>query len=118
MHQYGDEGTHMSKEGVQPELPPQAALYTFDGAMADLTRRTAAAVAAAYDFAPLRTIVDVGGGNGALLSGILRAYPHLHGTVFDQPHAAERARQQIAASGLAERCEAVGGGGRPVSTEP
>jgi hypothetical protein len=82
---------------------------TFDAAMADLTRRTAAAVAAAYDFAPFRTVVDVGGGNGALLIGILHAYPHLRGIVFDQPHAAERAQQQIAARGLAERCEAVGG---------
>jgi hypothetical protein len=82
---------------------------TFDAAMADLTRLTAVAVAAAYDFAPLRTVVDVGGGNGALLIGILQAHPHLHGIVFDQPHAAERAQEQIASSGLAERCEAVGG---------
>jgi hypothetical protein len=82
---------------------------TFDAAMADLTRLTAVAVAAAYDFAPLRTVVDVGGGNGALLIGILQAHPHLHGIVFDQPHAAERAQKQIVSSGLAERCEAVGG---------
>jgi len=39
----------------------------------------------------------------------LKANPHLHGVVFDQPHAAERARKQIAESGLAERCGAVGG---------
>lgn len=82
---------------------------TFDAAMADLTRLAAISVAAAYDFAPLRTVVDVGGGNGALLIGILKAHPHLHGIVFDQPHAAERARTQIAESGLAERCGAVGG---------
>jgi len=82
---------------------------TFDAAMADLTRLAAIAVAAAYDFAPLRTVVDVGGGNGTLLIGILKANPHLHGVVFDQPHAAERARKQIAESGLAERCGAVGG---------
>lgn len=82
---------------------------TFDAAMADLTKITAVAVAAAYDFAPLRTVVDVGGGTGALLIGILQAHPHLHGIVFDQPHAAERALKAIAATGLAERCEAVGG---------
>jgi hypothetical protein len=49
------------------------------------------------------------GGNGALLIGILQAHPHLHGLVFDQPSAAERAKQQIAKSGLTGRCEAVGG---------
>lgn len=81
----------------------------FDAAMADFTAITAVAVAAAYDFAPLRTIVDVGGGNGALLIGILNAHPHLHGTVFDRPSAAERAAKQIADRGLAGRCEAVGG---------
>ena len=81
----------------------------FDAAMADLTRLAAIAVAAVYDFAPLRTVVDVGGGNGALVIGILKASPHLHGIVFDQPHAAERARKPIAESGLAERCGAVGG---------
>ena len=81
----------------------------FDAAMADITKLTAVAVARAYDFGPLRTVVDVGGGNGALLIGILRAHPHLRGTVFDQPHAAERARRQIQADGLSERCDAVGG---------
>jgi hypothetical protein len=82
---------------------------TFDAAMADFTRLAAIAVAAAYEFAPLHTLVDVGGGNGALLIGILRAHPTLRGTVFDRREAAERATQQIADAGLAERCEAVGG---------
>jgi hypothetical protein len=81
----------------------------FDAAMADFTKLAAVAVAATYDFAPLHTLVDVGGGNGALLIGILRAHPHLHGIVFDQPHAVERARQEIAKRGLAERCRTVGG---------
>ena len=81
----------------------------FDAAMADFTALAAVAVAAAYDFAPLRTVVDVGGGNGALLIGILNAHPHLGGVVFDQPSAAERAAKQIADRGLADRCEAVGG---------
>src|SRR4029077_16021981 len=69
----------------------------------------AMAVAAVYDFASIRTLVDVGGGNGALLIGILKAHSHLRGTVFDQPPAAERARKQIAERGLSDRCEAVGG---------
>ena len=81
----------------------------FDAAMADFTAVAALAVAAAYDFAPVRTVVDVGGGNGALLIGILTAHPHLRGTVFDQPSAAERARRQIAERGLTARCDAVGG---------
>src|SRR5262249_39604172 len=81
----------------------------FGAAMADVTRLAAVAVAATSHVAPVRTLVDVGGGNGALLIGILRAHPHLRGIVFDQPAAAERARASIAEHGLAERCEAVGG---------
>jgi orsellinic acid C2-O-methyltransferase len=82
---------------------------TFDAAMADFTTLAAMAVAAAYDFAPLGTIVDVGGGNGALLIGILQAHSHLHGTVFDRPSAIERAEKHVAECGLAARCNTVAG---------
>lgn len=82
---------------------------SFDEAMADFTRHAAVAVAAAFDFTPFRTLVDVGGGNGALMIGILRSNPSLRGIVFDQPAAAERAKAQIGQSGLSGRCQAVGG---------
>jgi len=87
--------------------PEQAKV--FDEAMAAFSATTAIAIAGSYDFSPFRTIVDVGGGNGALLIGILRANPHLHGAVFDLPHAAEKARVKIAEAGLQSRCEAIGG---------
>jgi SAM-dependent methyltransferase len=89
------------------ENPEYAAI--FDEAMAAFTAQTAIAVAAAYDFSRFNTVVDVGGGNGALLIGLLSATSTLHGIVFDRPPVAERARTQIAAAGLAERCTAVGG---------
>jgi hypothetical protein len=87
--------------------PEQAAL--FDEAMAAFTEQTAIAVAAAYDFGPLRTVTDVGGGNGALLIGILNANATLHGTVFDLPRVINGARTKIAAAGLEARCTAIGG---------
>jgi SAM-dependent methyltransferase len=87
--------------------PEEAA--NFDTAMADLTRLIAMGVVAAYDFTPFGTLVDVGGGNGTLLIGILKANPRLRGVVFDRPDVAERARKQIAESDLGERCRAVGG---------
>jgi hypothetical protein len=70
----------------------------FDAAMANFTRLIAVAVAAS--FTPFGTVVDVGGGNGALLIGLLQANPALRGIVFDLPAAAERATKQIAASAL------------------
>jgi hypothetical protein len=89
------------------EDPEQAA--TFDKAMATFAPRTAAAVAAAYDFTKFGTVADIGGGNGALLIGILKACPRLKGIVFDQEHVAERARAHLAAAGMADRCQVVAG---------
>jgi hypothetical protein len=81
----------------------------FDAAMAAGTRMTAMAVAGSYDFSSLGTVVDVGGGNGTLLIGILTVHSHLRGIVFDQARVADPARKEIAAAGLADRCRAVGG---------
>src|SRR5262249_27991734 len=81
----------------------------FDQAMATFAPWTATAVAAAFDFSAFGTVADIGGGNGALLIGLLNAYPGLAGIVFDQPHAAERARERVAAPGLAGRCAVIAG---------
>lgn len=84
-------------------------LANFDALMTAYSVLAARSVAAAYDFAPLRTLVDVGGGRGALLIGLLQANPHLRGIVFDQPATAAEARKAIEAAGLGSRCEAVAG---------
>jgi hypothetical protein len=98
--------------GMEPfaymaEHPDEAA--NFDAAMADFTKHIARAVAAAYDFSSFRRIVDVGGGNGTLLAGILKANPTLSGVLFDLPEVAERASAPLRELGLADRCEIVGG---------
>jgi hypothetical protein len=53
--------------------------------MTGLSRGVIAAVAAAHDFARYGAIVDVGGGHGALLGGILARHPGVRGVLFDQP---------------------------------
>ena len=63
----------------------------------------------AYDFGTFKVLVDVGGGNGLLLSAILAAHPHLHGILFDLPRVTAQARLQLEASGVAGRCEIRGG---------
>ena len=87
--------------------PAMAAI--FDEAMADWTRQVAVAAAAAYDFSRFGTLVDVGGGNGTLLAGILRATEGPRGIVFDLPHVAARAEAHLAEQGLAARCATIGG---------
>ncbi|MEQ1730473.1 MAG: methyltransferase, partial [Vicinamibacterales bacterium] len=62
-----------------------------------------AAVAAAYDFSTVKTVVDVGGASGFLLTTILRQHPHLKGILFDLPHVVRDAPSLIATTGLNER---------------
>ncbi len=81
----------------------------FDRAMADLSRRAAAGVVAAYSFGAFRRIVDVGGGSGMLLAAILAANPGVQGVLFDQSHVVAAAPTVLAAAGVLDRCEIVGG---------
>jgi hypothetical protein len=58
----------------------------FDRAMVSRTRAVNGSLLDAYDFGRFRTIVDVGGGRGALLAALVEAYPSMRGVLFDQPH--------------------------------
>jgi hypothetical protein len=62
-----------------------------------------------YDWSAVETVVDVGGGDGTLISELLAAHPHLTGTLVELPATAEQARAALARSGLAQRCEVVAG---------
>jgi 2,7-dihydroxy-5-methyl-1-naphthoate 7-O-methyltransferase len=56
----------------------------------------------------LRTVVDVGGGTGALLAAILRAHPHLLGTLVDLPTTVARSAEIFQAAGVADRVTTAG----------
>ena len=79
----------------------------FDNYMTANTTSQAAAVVAAYDFSGIGTLVDVGGGHGALISAILRAYPEMRGILCDAPHVVRGVRPVLEAEGVADRCETV-----------
>ena len=81
----------------------------FDDAMAAFTKLEYRAILASYDMSRCRTIVDIGGGNGKLLSLLLRSLPKARGILFDQPHVVDKARHVFEAQGVADRCEIVGG---------
>lgn len=87
----------------------EEARAAFDEAMSGYTAATAGAVVSSYDFTPFRTIVDVGGGNGALLAAILGKFKDSSGISFDLSASAERAKTLLQARGLRDRCEVVGG---------
>jgi 2,7-dihydroxy-5-methyl-1-naphthoate 7-O-methyltransferase len=56
----------------------------------------------------VRTVVDVGGGTGALLASILQARPGVHGTLVDLPGTVARADHVLIEAGVADRVTTVG----------
>jgi hypothetical protein len=61
------------------------------------------AVAEAYDFSKLKTIVDVGGSTGNLLATILIRHQHLRGILADLPHVVKEAPAFLESKGVAGR---------------
>jgi SAM-dependent methyltransferase len=55
----------------------------------------------------IRTVVDVGGGTGALLAEILRARPEVRGTLVDVLRVVSRSGEVFEAAGVANRATAV-----------
>ena len=52
----------------------------FDAAMTAVHGRETAAMMEAYDFSGIRTLADIGGGNGEMLISVLKNYPEPEGS--------------------------------------
>ncbi len=81
----------------------------FNAAMTGLSAGMVESIVAAYDFSQIRSIVDVGGGEGALLAAILAANPPMRGIVFDLPHVLTGASAVLQRAGVTDRCQLVAG---------
>jgi orsellinic acid C2-O-methyltransferase len=90
--------------GASPELAEN-----FNDALADHTRHYVPSIVAGYDFSRLRTVVDVGGGNGTLIASVLSATPGLRGVLLDTAAGAAAAPETLATAGVADRCQIVEG---------
>jgi SAM-dependent methyltransferase len=60
------------------------------------------------DWESVRTVVDVGGGTGALLAEILRTRPGVRGTLVDLPRTVARSSEVFQAAAVADRVTAIG----------
>jgi ubiquinone/menaquinone biosynthesis C-methylase UbiE len=87
--------------------PRQARI--FDDGMVGVHGAETKAMLDAYDFGGIGTLVDVGGGNGSLLLATLERHPSLRGMLYDRPDVIERARANVKAAGLEDRCTLAGG---------
>jgi hypothetical protein len=59
------------------------------------------------DWEAVRTVVDVGGGTGSLLAEILKAHPHVQGTLVDLPATIVRSEEIFRSAGVNDRVRAV-----------
>jgi SAM-dependent methyltransferase len=81
----------------------------FDGAMTAATGLTARHVLQLWDLTGVRTVVDVGGGNGTFVAALLDAHPALTGVVFDRPEVAAAAGTAAVTTAYGSRCSLVAG---------
>lgn len=81
--------------------PEEASL--FSETMVGIHGAEPPAVAAAYDFTGCKTIVDVGGGTGNLLTTVLQKNPGVSGILYDLPQVTRDAPAMIQARGLKDR---------------
>jgi hypothetical protein len=81
----------------------------FDRGMQAMTRLELRGMGSAYDWGSLSLLADVGGGNGALLGGLLSQHAGLEGLLFDLPHVVAAASTVLARAGVADRCQVVAG---------
>jgi len=99
-----DNDDMFARYNADPDFGP-----VFNAGMTGLSALVVDAVVTAYDFSGARQVVDVGGGHGSLLAAILVANPATRGILLDLPAVVAGAAPVLAAAGVADRCQAIGG---------
>jgi O-methyltransferase domain/Dimerisation domain len=67
------------------------------------------AALADFPWEDVKTVVDVGGGNGTLILGLLEEHAHLRGVIFDLPEVAAAASARLAEMSVGARCTVEAG---------
>jgi len=98
---YGD------RDPWQTMLEDPEAAVSFTRAMHSISVRPAFGLAAAFEFANVRNLLDVGGGSGILAVAAAVRNPSLRATVLDLPPVIEVAREVIWDFGVADRVGVV-----------
>nr|WP_245771486.1 acetylserotonin O-methyltransferase [Actinacidiphila guanduensis] len=91
------------------EDAPESA-RVFDRAMTSSSRQAARDLAAYVDLTGVRSVADIGGGQGLALAELLEKEPALHGTLLDLPAVVAGADPRLRPGGaLADRADLVAG---------
>jgi hypothetical protein len=86
-----------------------AVIGRFNTAMVSLTRSLVPKIVEAYDFSAASVFMDIGGGSGELIGGVVRHNPEIEGIAFDLARCEEGARAHFDRLGIANRCRFVAG---------
>lgn len=81
----------------------------FSETMVGFHGREPPAVAEAYDFSGIGSLVDVGGASGNMLGHVLSRHPGVKGVLYDLPHVVADAPPLLEAHGVADRVEILSG---------
>jgi hypothetical protein len=81
----------------------------FNKAMTETAELSGSIFVNAYNFGKHKLIIDIGGGQGHLLSQILQKYQDSRAILFDQPHVITEATALLKSSGVDARCTIVSG---------
>ena len=81
----------------------------FDAAMTGSAEVRSGILAKTQDLSAIGTLVDIGGGQGRMLAAALSAAPGLRGVLFDRQEVLAGAEAFLAAAGVRDRCDLVGG---------
>jgi hypothetical protein len=81
--------------------PEEARL--FEKSMTDLSMISVEPILNVCDFSKFRTIADIGGGEGLMLSSILHEHKEINGILFDLPDAMQRSDEIFERYGVGER---------------
>ena len=75
----------------------------FSETMVGFHGREPPAVAEAYDFSDIGSLVDVGGASGNMLGHVLSCHPNVKGVLYDLPHVVIDAPPRLDSFGVADR---------------
>ncbi len=100
----GDESTLYQRLAHDPVVEE-----VFHDSMSALSVQTNKILADFVDFSDVKSLVDIGGGDGTNIITLTSKYPELQGRVFDLPSVADLAREQLSAHPNASRMGAVNG---------
>jgi SAM-dependent methyltransferase len=91
------------------EDAPESA-HVFNRAMTTSSSQSAQDVAALLDLRGVKSVADIGGGQGHVVASLLEKHPGMHGTLLDLPGVVENADPRLRGGGaLADRVRIVPG---------